>query len=98
MYIKEYQITENGIVYTVKECSSGHTYWYLNGNFHRENGPAIIDCYGNTYWYINGHLHRDDGPAIEQSNGDKWWWFNDRRIECFSQQEFEKFKKLKSFW
>lgn len=98
MYIKEDQITEHGMVYTVKKCSSGHTYWFFKGAFHRKNGPAFIDCYGNTYWFFNGHLHRNDGPAIELSNGDKQWYLNDRCIECSSQREFEKLIKLKSFW
>ena len=48
----------------------------INGQYHRENGPAIIFENGDAYWFINGKLHREDGPAIENSNGSKEWFVN----------------------
>lgn len=30
--------------------------WYLNGEFHREDGPAIIYPDGDYRWYIHGQL------------------------------------------
>jgi antitoxin component YwqK of YwqJK toxin-antitoxin module len=41
----------------------------LNGEYHREDGPAIIGCYQNgnilcESYYLNGEKHREDGPAF----------------------------------
>ena len=52
------------------------TEWFLNGKFHREDGPAITWKDGDKYWYKNGLLHREDGPAIECSTGTKCWCKN----------------------
>jgi hypothetical protein len=54
------------------------TYWRLNGELHRENGPAIEYASGSKSWWLNGELHREDGPAVEYSNGTKSWWLNDK--------------------
>tara|TARA_R110000868_G_scaffold99024_4_gene272661 strand:- start:18914 stop:19240 length:327 start_codon:yes stop_codon:yes gene_type:complete len=53
--------------------------WYLNGELHREDGPAIEWFDGEKEWYLNGKLHRVDGHAIEWSNGTKEWFLNDLR-------------------
>lgn len=40
--------------------------YYLYGQLHREDGPAVIQKMGNFYlksWYYKGKLHRDGGPA-----------------------------------
>jgi hypothetical protein len=29
-------------------------YWYLNGELHREDGPAIERANGTKAWYLNG--------------------------------------------
>ena len=51
------------------------TVWYnLEGQLHREDGPAREYADGTKKWYRNGQLHREDGPAIERSNGDKYWY------------------------
>ena len=42
------------IEYTVKVHSNGSKYWYLNGQYHREDGPAIEGSNGDKYWYLNG--------------------------------------------
>jgi hypothetical protein len=56
--------------YKVK-VSDSKTEWYnLNGECHREDGPAKEFANGTKYWYINGKLHREDGPAIEFADGD----------------------------
>lgn len=41
---------------------------YLDGELHREDGPAIISYYqdGSIWrkvWYLNDKHHREDGPA-----------------------------------
>ena len=53
------------------------TEWYnLEGNYHRENGPAIEWVDGDKSWWTNGQLHRVDGPAVEWVDGSKEWWIN----------------------
>ena len=32
------------------------TEWRLNGNFHREDGPAIEYANGHKSWYLNGQF------------------------------------------
>jgi hypothetical protein len=58
------------------EKSSDVTCYYLNGKFHRIDGPAREYKDGSKIWYKNGKRHRIGGPAEEYSNGDKWWWQN----------------------
>jgi hypothetical protein len=66
--------------YKVK-VSDSKTEWYnLNGELHREDGPAIEFADGDKYWYINGERHREDGPAIEYADGDKSWYINGQRL------------------
>ena len=61
--------------YTVKVEEYG-TCWFINGKFHREDGPAIECKDGEKHWYINGKLHREGGPAIERPDGYKSWYIN----------------------
>ena len=70
--MKEYKVGK----YTVKESTDGDKLWYLNGERHREDGPAIEYANGIKYWYLNDKLHREDGPAKEYANGNKSWWIN----------------------
>jgi antitoxin component YwqK of YwqJK toxin-antitoxin module len=44
-------------------------HYFLNGNFHRADGPAIICYYPNgnirsEHYYVNGNRHRIYGPAV----------------------------------
>jgi hypothetical protein len=58
---------------------NGNREWRLglNGNLHRDDGPALIDVHGNQFWYQNDKLHRDnDLPAFIQKNGDQYWYRN----------------------
>ena len=68
------------IAYTVKVGSDGYESWYLNGQLHREGGPAVTYPNGTEYWYLNGKLHRVAGPAVEYSNGDKEWYLNGKEV------------------
>jgi len=52
----------------------GITAWYLNGNRHREGGPAFERADGYKEWWVNGELHREDGPAVEYARGSKEWY------------------------
>lgn len=53
--------------------------WYLYGQLHRGDGPAIEHTSGAKEWYINGKRHRVDGPAIEHTYGAKQWYINGKR-------------------
>ena len=65
--------------YTVKVYTNGTKYWYLNGELHREDGPAIERANGAKLWLLNGKLHREDGPANEGDDGTKEWYLNGKR-------------------
>ena len=55
--------------------------WYLNGQLHREDGPAIEWLNGDKEWFLNGQLHRDDGPAVEYADGpEREWWLNGKEV------------------
>ena len=58
---------------TYKDGTKG---WWLNGNRHHEDGPAIELANGHKEWWLNGKRHREDGPAVENANGDKIWHLN----------------------
>jgi len=42
------------IVYTVKVHENGCKEWYLNGELHRTDGPAVEYENGCKQWYLNG--------------------------------------------
>jgi len=67
------------IEYKVKVYEDGHKEWYLNGQRHREDGPAIESADGYKSWYLNGKLHREDGAACEFADGYKSWYLNGQR-------------------
>jgi len=69
-----------------------------NYNLHRDDGPAIIYCNGDKTWYQDGKIHRVDGPAYIRVNGYQEWWINGHFLNVKSQQEFERYMKLKAFW
>ena len=56
--------------------SYGSKRWYLNGELHRTDGPALEYPDGDKRWYLNGKYHRIDGPAIEFAHGSEEWWVN----------------------
>jgi len=62
--------------YEVKVCENGGKFWYFNGKYHNEDGPACEYTNGKKEWFLNGKLHRRDGPAIEYANGDKSWYLD----------------------
>jgi len=77
---------------------NGTTRWFLNGERHRTDGPAIEDANGDKYWYLNGKRHREDGPAIEWADGDKGWYLNGEQVtmEDVLTKEQQFWWKLKS--
>ena len=58
----------------------GNKKWFLNGELHREDGPAFEYANGRKEWWLNGYLHREDGPAVERRSGTKEWWLHDKLI------------------
>ena len=52
--------------------------WYLNGQLHREDGPAIECADGHKEWYFHDQLHRLNGPAMEHANGSRAWYLYDK--------------------
>ena len=59
--------------------------WYLNGQCHREDGPAVEWADGTKEWWLNGQRHRTDGPAVEHVDGSKFWWLNGKN---YTEEEF----------
>ena len=81
------------IEYTVKVHVTGTKEWYLNGDLHREDGPAIEGTYGTKHWYLNGKRHREDGPAVEYADGDKSWYLNG--VQYTEEEHYNKLKPAK---
>ena len=73
------------IEYKVVVDDTGNQSWYLDGKYHREDGPAIIYANGSQYWCLNGEYHREDGPAVIGANGYQAWYLNDKKL---TEQEF----------
>lgn len=57
----------------------GTQYWYLDGEYHREDGPAVMFTDGYTMWYQHGKKHREGGPAISKPDGTKVWYYCGQR-------------------
>lgn len=50
--------------FSSRKFHNGAELHYLNGKYHREDGPAHISIHRTAqYWYYHGKLHRADGPA-----------------------------------
>ena len=43
----------------VVEYTNGTKYWYMNGQYHRIDGPAIEYADGSKSWYINGKYYSE---------------------------------------
>lgn len=60
----------------VREYPDGRREWFLNGQLHRDDGPARESPDGSKSWYNHGKLHREDGPAKIWFDGSKLWFRN----------------------
>lgn len=76
--------------------SDGGEEWIYYGKFHRKNGPAF-NYKNRKYWLKFGIPHREDGPAIIET-GRIEWWVNGNKINCNSNEEFLRIKKIISFY
>jgi hypothetical protein len=60
---------------TRKDRSDGGWEWRtLEGELHREDGPAIQYGDGTRVWWRDGKRHREDGPAHEDADGTRAWY------------------------
>jgi hypothetical protein len=77
----------------------GTKYYKLpNGDFHREDGPAVELISGYKAWYINGLRHREDGPAVEWEDGDKVWYIDDIHYTEINYKHEMRSRKLKQLF
>ena len=53
---------------------SGYKSWYINGERHREDGPAMIYNSGVQLWFKHGKKHRLNEPAVIYSKTQQEWW------------------------
>lgn len=68
---------------------------------HNENGPAIEYLDGSYQcYYIYGRPHRLDGPARIYNDSIilNQWYVDGEYIDVRSQEEFERYLRLKLFW
>jgi hypothetical protein len=85
-YKKVTQITISNKGYELVEYSKGTKAWYLDGEFHREDGPAIVYFNGNKDWFLYGRsLDKDDFDSIEMVR-------SMQAYELFTIQELAKLK------
>lgn len=52
--------------------------WFVDGQLHREDGPAQTCDTGPHLWFRHDQLHREDGPAVIQPDGSTLWCVDDR--------------------
>jgi hypothetical protein len=93
----------------LKISPDGTHEWWLNGQLHRQDGPAIEYPDGTREWCLNGQLHRQDGPAIERADGTREWWLNGKKFKncerflkalekTVSKKRFQEIKSLLEVW
>jgi hypothetical protein len=70
------QLVENNMRNDMTTDEYGTQEWWVNGQRHRVDGPAVIYADGSKRWYINDQLHRLDGPAIIRVDGSQYWYIN----------------------
>jgi hypothetical protein len=49
----------------------GENQWYLNGERHRIDGPAVESTYGNKQWWLNGKEYSFDEYIIDAKWSDE---------------------------
>lgn len=68
---------------------AGNINWFLNDQYHREDGPAIECTDGRKEWWIHGKRHRENGPAVEFPYAPNIWFLNHSEI---SESEFNQWR------
>ena len=46
--------------YKFKVYNDGTKEWFLNGKYHREDGPAIEYTNGTKFWYLNDQEYSEE--------------------------------------
>ena len=64
----------------IVESSDGTKEWWVCGQWHRLDGPAVEYEDGSKKWRINGKLHRINGPAVEWQDGNRFWYVDGTQI------------------
>lgn len=82
--------------WALKEFDDGTKIWYnINGCLMKYYNPLTLYT---GYYDDKGKHHRLDGPARIWHIGAQEWWYHGTKIHCKSQEEFERYLKLKAFW
>ena len=91
---EKYIIVDGEVVCKMDKYCKKH---FLNGELHRENGPAIEYASGGEEWFLNGKKHRVDGPAAVDSFGNKYWYF-DNKLHRVDGPAIEGANGTKAWW
>lgn len=59
--------------------------YYLDGQLHRLDGPALEWLDGTKRWKKAGKLHCLSGPAEEYADGSRYWWVEGNE---YSEEDF----------
>ena len=91
---------EYEIAFRMIEKSYIGTYYYLDGQYHRSDGPASAYNNGIEEWWFNGELHRSDGPAIISINYCAWWYKNNllHRLDGPAIEYIDEINKRRNEW
>ncbi|WP_344341422.1 hypothetical protein, partial [Streptomyces rhizosphaericus] len=67
-------------------AANGLRQWFVDGQRHREGGPARVYRDGASEWWLEGEKHRTNGPAVDDPLcGDPEFWVHGDRVpdaEC----------------
>jgi len=63
----------------------GNKEWILDGEKHREDGPAVEYADGSYEWWVNGEIHHEGGPAAYYKHNNKihQYWYSYGKIHRF---------------
>ena len=63
-------------IYQVEVFEDGSFNWKLDGQYHREDGPAVKWADGTEFYLLNGEFHREDGPAVKYADGSEFYYID----------------------
>lgn len=87
----------NGITYIFNKIANGcyedingYQFWYKDGKYHCEDGPAK-DLLMQQCWMRNGEFYREDClPHIETKYGSQYWVYNGKRYRNLNEYLLQK--------
>lgn len=90
------ELTRVGVEHVIE--SGGYEKWYLDGQLHRLDGPAVVDESGGyKAWWVNDKLHRLDGPAIIHGASSKVW-LEEGRIHRLDDSSITEVDEFEEWW